>query len=356
MTDQMRPLPPNTAPPAPEPPGPGATQPGPAAAPHGVGAAPAAAMPPLAPEPAPRRSRAWVVALVAVVMAAVVCVVGISSCTSAMRTLADPFGSLETGQQAISSDCIGIIELTGDIAYDGSLCSPEGLKEQLDRAEADRHIKAVVLRVNSGGGVATAGEEMAAYVRDFSKPIVVSSAASNMSAAYEISSQADYIFVDKSTFIGSIGTALQLTSVGELLDKLGISVDNITSAEAKDSTYGTRPLSAEERAYYQAIVDQVNETFIEAVAEGRGMDVEAVRKLATGMPFTGIDALSNGLADEEGLLEDAVDKAAELAGTATDDVVYLYSGSSSLSDLLDLMGEARAGSSLASGLAAEGLR
>lgn len=298
-------------------------------------------MAPAAPQPAASGGRGWVVALVAVVLLAVVCLVGIFSCSSTLTALSDPFSGPSSSQAPLASDAIGIIELDGSIAYDGSLCSPEGLKAQLDRAEANDHIKAVVLRVNSGGGTATAGEEMAAYVRDFPKPVVVSSAAINASAAYEISSQADYIYVAQTTSIGSIGTALQVTNVGELLEKLGISVENITSADSKDASYGTRPLTEEERAYYQAMVDQINGTFIKAVAEGRGMSEAEVRKLATGLPFTGIDAVGNGLADELGSLEDAVAKAASLAGSGTDETVYLYASPSNISSLLDLMSESR---------------
>ena len=298
-------------------------------------------MAPAAPQPAASGGRGWVVALVAVVLLAVVCLAGIFSCSSTLTALSDPFSGPSSSQAPLASDAIGIIELDGSIAYDGSLCSPEGLKAQLDRAEANDHIKAVVLRVNSGGGTATAGEEMAAYVRDFPKPVVVSSAAINASAAYEISSQADYIYVAQTTSIGSIGTALQVTNVGELLEKLGISVENITSADSKDASYGTRPLTEEERAYYQAMVDQINGTFIKAVAEGRGMSEAEVRKLATGLPFTGIDAVGNGLADELGSLEDAVAKAASLAGSGTDETVYLYASPSNISSLLDLMSESR---------------
>lgn len=330
--------------------------PGPCDPAYAAGPVPAA---PVVPQPQPRKSNAWIVALVAVVLFALVCLVGIFSCSSTLTTLADPFGSSSSSTEAaITSDSIGIIEMDGTIDYDGSLCSPEGLKAQLDRAEADRYVKAIVLRVNSGGGSATASEEMSAYIRDFSKPVVVSSAGSNMSGAYEISSQADYIFVDRTTFIGSIGTIMQTTDIGELLGKLGIRIDNIASAESKDSSYGTRPLTDEERAYYQAMVDQVNDSFIEAVADGRDMSVDDVRKLATGLPFTGADAVDNGLADEVGLLEDALDKAAALAGIGSYDTVYLRPASSSINDLLGIMGEAR-GSADALGLAAllkEGLR
>ena len=133
---------------------------------------------------------------------------------------------------------------------------------------------------------------MADYVRGFSertgKPVVVSSASVNASAAYEISSQADYIYTAKTTAIGAIGTVMQVTDLSGLMEKLGISVDNVTSADSKDSSYGTRPLTEEERAYYQDQVDQINETFIQTVAEGRDMPVEDVRALATGLTFTGM--------------------------------------------------------------------
>ena len=293
-----------------------------------------------APVPeAPKKSRGWIVALVAVVLLFVLMLFGMVSCNSLMGSLADPLASLESsdGVGYVSEESVGIIEVSGTIQYDGTTCSPEGLKSQLDRAEEDDNIVAVVLRVDSGGGTATAGEEMANYVRDFSKPVVVSSASMNASAAYEISSQADYIYTAKTTAIGAIGTAMQFTDVSELLDKLGISIDNVTSSDSKDSSYGTRALSDEERAYYQAMVDQINETFIQTVAEGRNMTTDQVRALATGLTFTGMDAVENGLADEIGTLEDAVAKAAELAGYSQCDTVYLQETSSDLSTLLDLM-------------------
>ena len=166
---------------------------------------------------------------------------------------------------------------------------------------------------------------------------MVSSASVNASAAYEISSQADYIYTAKTTAIGAIGTVMQVTDLSGLMEKLGISVDNVTSADSKDSSYGTRPLTEEERAYYQDQVDQINETFIQTVAEGRDMPVEDVRALATGLTFTGMTAVENGLADEIGTKDDAVAKAAELANIAHYTTVTLKNPTSSLSSLLDLM-------------------
>lgn len=289
----------------------------------------------------PKKSRGWIVALVAVILFFVLVMAGMMSCTSMMSSSFAALGASSASSDVdfLSDDAIGVIVIDGTIQYDGSTSSPEGLKAQLDRAEENSRIKAVVLRVDSGGGTATAGEEMSTYLRDFSKPVVVSSASMNASAAYEISSQADYIFTAKTTAIGSIGTAMQVTDLSGLLEKLGISVDNITSSDSKDSSYGTRALSEEERAYYQNMVDQINETFIATVAEGRGMSIDEVRALATGLTFTGMEAVENGIADEIGTKEDAVAKAAELAGLSTYRTVELEEDTYDLSGLLGLLSE-----------------
>ncbi len=306
----------------------------------GYGQPPCAPVPPTPPKP--QRSHGWIVALVAVILLFVLLFAGVMSCSSAVSSLGSLGTSSETDMALLADDSIGVIEIDSTIQYDGTNCSPEGLKAQLDKA-ADSKIKAVVLRVDSGGGVATAGEEMSTYVKEFrektGKPVVVSSASSNCSAAYEISSQADYIFVGKSTSIGAIGTAMQITDLSGLYDMLGINIQDVISSGSKDSTYGTRPLTDEEKEYYQAMVDQINEGFIENVAEGRNMSTDEVRELATGLTFTGLDAIENGLADEVGTKEDAVEKAAQLAGLSTYTTVNLQSESSSLSALLSLLSE-----------------
>ena len=287
----------------------------------------------------PTKSHGWIVGIVIVVALAMVMMFGMWSCSSAFSSAGTSVGS---DADLLTSDAVAIITIDGTIQYDGTTSSPEGLKEQLDVAANNSYIKAVVLRVNSGGGTATAGEEMTEYLREFKettgKPVVVSSAATNASAAYEISSQADYIYTAKTTSIGAIGTAMQFMDYSGLMEMLGITTEDITSAPSKDSTYGNRGLTDEEREYYQAQIDQINETFIENVAEGRGMSSDEVRKLATGLTFTGLDAVENGLADEIGTQEDAVKKAAELAGSSTTATVTLDTSSSDDLDLLlDLM-------------------
>lgn len=287
---------------------------------------------------ATRPRRGWIVAIVIVLALLVATLFGMWSCTQALS------GSSASPADLLTSDAVGVIDIDGTIQYDGTTCSPEGLKRQLDVAADDDHIVAVVLRVNSGGGTATAGEEMATYVRQFKqdtgKPVVVSSAATNASAAYEISSQADYIYTAKTTSIGAIGTAMQMINYSDLLKMLGISIDDITSSPSKDSTYGTRPLTDEERAYYQDRVNEINEVFIQNVADGRGMSVDEVRTLATGLSFTGATAVENGLADEIGTQEDAVAHAANLANSQTTATVALADPpSSDLTSLLGLMSQ-----------------
>ncbi|MBQ2680705.1 MAG: signal peptide peptidase SppA [Eggerthellaceae bacterium] len=300
----------------------------------------APAAPYQAPAAQPQKSRGWIVAIVVIVCIFLLSAFAIKSCTDTMSSftsLGPSFNS--SGYEQLTEDAIAIIDIDGTIQYDGSACSPEGLKELLDEAEADDHIKGVVLRVNSGGGTATAGEEMALYVREFSKPVVVSSAAINASAAYEISSQADYIYVVKSTEIGAIGTAMEVMDLSGLLEMLGVNMDTITSADQKDSSYGYRPLTDEERAYYQQMVDDINAVFIDNVAEGRGMTKDEVTALATGMPFTGVTAVENGLADAIGTREDAIDKCAELAGITNYTTTNLYFSEYDLSSLAYLLGK-----------------
>ena len=300
-----------------------------------------------APAPAPssvtaqhqQKSHGWIVAIVVVVALLLLSMFAINSCNSAITSMGALGSTGGSSLDTLNEDAIAIIDISGTIQYDGGACSPEGLKELLDEAEEDDHVKGVVLRIDSGGGTATAGEEMAAYVREFSKPIVVSSASINASAAYEISSQADYIFVAKSTEIGAIGTAMQLTDLSGLLEKLGVNMETIVSADEKDSSYGYRPLTDDERAYYQEMIDQINQVFLENVAEGRSMTLDQVKELATGMPFTGITAVENGLADAIGTREDAVEKAAELAGVSDYTTTDLYFSTYDISSLAYLFSE-----------------
>lgn len=288
-----------------------------------------------------KKSHGWIVAIVVIVCVFLLILGSFVSCSMVAGNVVasmDPY-STEDAIGELHEPAIGVIELNGTIQYDGSACSPEGLQILLDRAQDSNYIQGVILKVNSGGGVATAGEEMSKAVSEFEKPIVVVSQATNASAAYEISSQADYIFTDRTTAIGAIGVIMSVTDLSGLYDKLGISVENIKSADSKDAGSGNRPLTEEERAWYQSMVDQINNVFIETVAEGRGIDVDDVRALANGLPYTGIDAVRNGLADEIGSTEDAVEYISEILGYDEPlPTIDMVGRASELASILDLLG------------------
>lgn len=267
--------------------------------------------------------------IIAVLLLALLIVTSMGSCVAG--------SAKETGSISLG-DKVAVIELGGVIQYDDSACSPEGFKILLDQAEQDPSIKALVLRVDSGGGVATAGEEMTDLLNDFSKPVVVSTASINASAAYEISSQADYIFAARTSQVGSIGTVMSLTDYSGLYDMLGIQTENISSADSKDSSYGNRALTDDERAHYQQMVDETNDVFISFVAEGRGVSEETVRGWATGMTWTGMTAKDMGLIDEVGTVDDAFEKAAELGGcSGSYEQVELYLETSNFGGILELL-------------------
>ena len=322
--------------------------------------APSGAVPvPPAPAPvaagaqaaAPRKSgNGWKIAIAIIAAVVVLVIAGMASCSSMVQSAGGSsllpsslFGSSDQ-KTASEPNTIAIITMDGTIQYDGTACSPEGLKDLLQQAEDDGNVSAIVLRVNSGGGTSTAGEEMSKLVKDCSKPVVVSAASIDASAAYEISSQADYLYAAKSSEVGAIGTAMQVTNYSGLLKMLGISVDDIVSADSKDSSYGTRALTKKERKYYQDMVDQINDQFISTVAEGRNMSKAQVKKLATGLPFTGLDAVDNGLFDEIGTLDDACKKASQLAGGGDDYHTIDLTESNDLDSLMELLGNSESSS------------
>lgn len=302
----------------------------------GAAYAPAGSYYPQQPPQDPRTpKKRWPIVLAVVLALLALLGIGIASCTASVASMA----SFGTSSTSFEPNTVAVINMGGTIQYDGTENSPEGLKSLLDEAEENDNVKAVVLRVNSGGGVAAAGEEMSIYLQKFEKPVVVSSAAINASAAYMISAQSDYIYVLNSTDIGSIGTIMQHYDLSELLAKLGVNIENIKSADSKDSSYYNRPLTDEERAEYQHQVDVINNNFIRLVAEGRDMSEDQVRALADGSTKVGQESVDAGLADGIGTFDDACKKAAELADLGDDyEVGYLSLYENDLSTLMGIFG------------------
>jgi len=205
---------------------------------------------------------------------------------------------------------VGVVELTGVISDSQQVL--DDLKYLRDMDE----VKAIVLRVNSpGGGVGASQEIYRALLktRDI-KPVVTSMGGVAASGGYYAAAATDGIVANSGTITGSIGVIMGYTNFRQILDKIGLEPVVFKSGEMKDAGSPTREMSEKERAYLQQLVSSLHGQFVRDVANARGMDVAAVDKLADGRIYTGEEAVSLGLVDRMGNLEDALEWAAELGG------------------------------------------
>lgn len=201
--------------------------------------------------------------------------------------------------------------------------------EDLDKLANDKDVKAVVLRINSGGGSAYASEQMwrAVQLLKKKKPVVVSMGGMAASGGYYMSCGANYIVAEPTTLTGSIGIFGLIPDFSGLVkDKLGLRFDVVKTNKASDFGTLSRPFDAAESAALQAHVNRGYALFLKRVADGRTaagrkMTPEAVDHIAQGRVWTGNQALKNGLVDKIGTLNDAILKAEQLAQTKNPAVV-----------------------------------
>lgn len=221
------------------------------------------------------------------------------------------------------SDEIAVYYAYGDIVSTnpgglaGEACiASEDVCRDLDKLAEDDDVKAVVLRVNSGGGSAYASEQIWHSMMKLKekKPVVVSMGGMAASGGYYISCPANYIYAEPTTLTGSIGIFGMFPDISGLLtDKLGIKFDEVKTN--RNSGFGTpaRPFNEEEMAMLENYVGRGYELFRKRVADGRKMKIEEVEAIAQGRVWLGQDGLKNKLVDALGGLDMAVAKAAELA-------------------------------------------
>ena len=220
------------------------------------------------------------------------------------------FGSTTSSSGLFGGAKVGIVRL------EGLILSSEKVNNQLNNYSERSDIKAIVLRINSGGGVVGASQEIYEKVKDLKGklPIIVSVDNAAASGAYYAALESEMIVANNGSLVGSIGVILDYPVVTELFDKLGLHVETVKSGALKDSGSPTRPVSKDDREYFQSVVDDQHEQFINAVAEGRNLPVEEVRKFADGRIFTGNQALAISLIDTIGTFEDAIAIAGMMGG------------------------------------------
>lgn len=186
--------------------------------------------------------------------------------------------------------------------------------------------KALILRVDSGGGGVSASDriwhELQTFKKETNIPIVASFGSVAASGGYYISADADFIFVEPTTLTGSIGVIAQAFTVQGLLEKVGVKPEIIVATDAtkKDVLSPFRDWGEKDRSELRVILDEAHKRFVQIVADGRSsvLTHDEVAKLATGEPYTASQALANKLADAEGYLDEAIAKASELAKLPAD--------------------------------------
>ncbi|UZP68995.1 signal peptide peptidase SppA [Desulfovibrio mangrovi] len=208
---------------------------------------------------------------------------------------------------------VGVCHIEGFIADSSKVNA--WLRELRD----DHSIVGVLLRIDTPGGAVAPSQEMYNAVRRLSaeKPVVVSMGSVAASGGYYIAAAADHIVANPSTITGSIGVKMELANMQGLMDKIGISHDALTSGDMKNAGSPFKTMTDEERTYLQGLVGDMYEQFLEAIVNGRHMQIEDVRKAADGRAYTGRQAHALGLVDTLGDMETAYDKLMELCN-ATD--------------------------------------
>jgi len=240
---------------------------------------------------------------------------------------------------------IAVISLSGTITtgssslFPTSTVTPELVRDYLTKVEKDKAVKAIVFRIESPGGEIAPCQEILWEIERVkeTKPIVVSMGGTAASGGYYISTKADKIVALPTTLTGSIGVISAIPNIEGFLEKLGIQIEIFKGGKYKDMYQGLRELTPEEEEIMQGVVDEYYEQFIDVVAEGRGLNEEEVRNLATGQLYTGTEAKELGLVDKLGDLDTAIDLAAELAGIETAIVEYYQPPKLTIWSLLGLI-------------------
>lgn len=207
----------------------------------------------------------------------------------------------------------GVIQDTGDVTsfFQSAGYQHQSFLKMIEKAEEDKTVKGIILKVNSPGGGVVESAEIHKKLTDLKeatdKPIYVSMGAMAASGGYYISAPADKIFATPDTMTGSLGVIMQGVNFSELAEKYGVKFETIKSGPYKDIMSSYRDMTDEERQIMQTMVDNAYQGFVDVIADGRNMSESEVRKIADGRIYDGRQAKENHLIDELGYFEDTVE-------------------------------------------------
>jgi len=228
---------------------------------------------------------------------------------------------ISTGKGRIkstSSDKIAIVYAQGEIRYgegDENYIGQDKIIEALQKVRKDDKIKAIVLRVNSPGGSALASDLIwrELEITKKEKPLVVSMGNLAASGGYYIACNANKILAEPTTITGSIGVFGMIPNVSTLAGRMGINAEQVGTNKQSLGYSAFEPMSDEFHKVVKESIEDIYSTFVNRVSKGRNMTFSQVDSIAQGRVWTGVEALENGLVDQLGSLDDAVEVAAELA-------------------------------------------
>jgi protease-4 len=232
---------------------------------------------------------------------------------------------------ALTGDKVGVIKI------EGTIIESEPTIDKIIKFRRSKGIKAIILRINSPGGMVAPSQEIYQEVKKTckEKKIIASVESIAASGGFYIACAADKIVANPGTLVGSIGVILQIENIEELLKKVGLKRKVIKSGKYKDIGSMTRSMTKEEELILQEFSDDIYNQFIDAVVEGRDIKREEVLKLADGRIFTGAKAIKLGLIDKLGNLQDAISMAGEIVGIEGEPkVVYPKKKRSSILDFI----------------------
>jgi protease-4 len=278
-----------------------------------------------------------------------ICLIVLIGQWAALRDYFDTTGGIE--ERFVQGDELGTDKVVV-LSVEGVIIQGDGfVKQQIDRIREDDDIKAIVVRVDSPGGTVTGSDYIYHHLKKLREetglPMVVSMGSIAASGGYYVSmavgKQEDSIYAEPTTTTGSIGVIIPHYDLSGLMARFDVKDDSIATHERKQMLAMTRPIPDEHREIIKKHLDSMFTRFKSIIKEGRprfATDGEALDKLATGEVFTADQALELGLIDKVGFVEDAIDRAIELASLDKDDTrVVRYKRPS---DLFSVFGSAQA--------------
>lgn len=257
--------------------------------------------------------------LIALAVIALICVYSFSSCMG--KVVRGVEGATVENAPERSYAIInisGTIQASPSSPFENVSYNHDVLMNYVDGLMDDETNYGILLKVNSGGGTVYHSDEMYLKLMEYKektgRPIYAYFEQTAASGAYYISCAADYIMANRNCWTGSIGVIISYTNMEGLYNKLGLEQVIIASGANKGMGDSAKTLTDEQRAIYQALVDESYETFVGIVAQGRNMDIETVKQIADGRVYTASQALENGLVDRVCSWQQAQDKMNELTG------------------------------------------